>query len=266
METEAGKSILAKDPTCPGTLGIAISEAVEDAAKHDNTHYALGSVLNHVLLHQTIIGLETQEQLKMAQAEPDVLIGCVGGGSNFGGLVLPYIKEKLTTRKDMQLIGVEPTSCPSLTKGVYAYDFGDTAMLTPLCKMYTLGRGFMPPGIHAGGLRYHGMAPIISNLVKEGLVEGRAVHQLECFQAAVDFARTEGLIVAPETSHALRAAVDEALKCKKSGEQKTIVFNCSGHGNFDMAAYEAYFAGKLQNYEYPESKVNEALKDLPNIQ
>lgn len=264
-ETEAGKAILKKEPNSPGSLGIAISEAVEDAVKHDNTHYSLGSVLNHVLMHQTVIGLETKEQLKLAEAEPDILIGCVGGGSNFGGLVLPFVKDKLSRRKDLKMIGVEPASCPSITKGAYAYDFGDTAMMAPLCKMYTLGSGFIPPGIHAGGLRYHGMAPIISALANQGIVEARAVHQLGCFKAAVDFARTEGLIVAPETSHAVRVAIDEALSCKESGEAKTIVFNCSGHGNFDMAAYEAYFAGKLKDFAFPDSEIQKSLAGLPKI-
>lgn len=264
-DTEAGKAILKKDPTCQGSLGIAISEAVEDAVKHENTHYSLGSVLNHVLLHQTIIGLETKQQLKMAEAEPDIMVGCVGGGSNFAGLVLPFVGEKIKGKNDINFIAVEPASCPSLTKGPFAYDFGDTAMLTPLVKMYTLGHGFIPPGIHAGGLRYHGMAPIISALANQGIVEGRAEHQLGCFKAAVDFARTEGLIVAPETSHAVKVVIDEALKCKKSGEEKTIVFNCSGHGHFDMAAYEAYFAGKLKDFALPDTEIQKSLKELPKI-
>jgi tryptophan synthase beta chain len=264
-ETDAGKAILAKDPNSPGSLGIAISEAVEDAIKHENTHYSLGSVLNHVLLHQTVIGLETKEQLKLAEAEPDIMVGCVGGGSNFAGLVLPFVPDKLKHNKDLRFIAVEPTSCPSITKGPFAYDFGDTAKMTPLCKMYTLGHGFMPPGIHAGGLRYHGMAPIVSALAHDKIIEARAEHQLACFKSAVDFARTEGFIVAPETSHAIKVVIDEALHCKKTGEAKNIIFNCSGHGHFDMGAYEAYFAGKLKDHEYPQEKITQALKDLPKV-
>ena len=264
-DTESGKAILKKDPDCPGSLGIAISEAVEDAVKHENTKYSLGSVLNHVLLHQTIVGLEVKKQLKMAEVEPDIMIGCVGGGSNFGGFVLPFVGEKIKGKNKLQFIAVEPTSCPTLTKGPFVYDFGDTAMMTPLVKMYSLGHGFIPPAIHAGGLRYHGMAPIISNLVNSKIIEARAEHQLGCFKAAIDFAGTEGFIVAPETSHAVKVAIDEALKCKKTGEKKVIVFNNSGHGHFDMSAYEAYFAGKLKDYAYPEEKIKEALKDLPKI-
>jgi tryptophan synthase beta chain len=264
-DTEAGKSILKQNPDTPGSLGIAISEAVEDAVKHDNTHYSLGSVLNHVLLHQTIVGLETKEQLKMANAEPDIMVGCVGGGSNFAGFAMPFIGEKIKKKNNIQFIAVEPASCPSLTKGPFAYDFGDTAMLTPLVKMYTLGHGFIPPGIHAGGLRYHGMAPIVSALVNQGIVDARAEHQLGCFKAAVDFAQTEGFIIAPETSHAVKTVIDEALKCRKTREEKTIVFNCSGHGHFDMAAYEAYFAGKLKDYALPEAEIQKALKELPKV-
>lgn len=263
--TEAGKAILKKDPDTPGSLGIAISEAVEDAMKHDNTHYSLGSVLNHVLLHQTIIGLETKEQLKMAEVEPDIMIGCVGGGSNFAGLALPFIGDKIKGKNDIRFIAVEPTSCPTLTKGEFVYDYGDTAMMAPITKMYSLGHGFIPPGIHAGGLRYHGMAPIVSALAYEKIIEAESQHQLGCFKAAVDFARTEGFIVAPETSHAIKSTVDQALKCKETGEEKTIVFNCSGHGHFDMAAYGAYFQGKLKDYSYPSDKIREALKDLPKI-
>jgi tryptophan synthase beta chain len=264
-ETEAGKAILKEDPDCPGSLGIAISEAVEDAAKHDNTHYALGSVLNHVMLHQTIIGQEAKKQLAMAEVDsPDVVIGCVGGGSNFAGLALPFVRDKLKDGKDIKFVGVEPASCPTMTKGPYTYDFGDTAKLTPLVKMYTLGHGFIPPGIHAGGLRYHGMAPIISALVNQKIIESRSEHQLGCFKAAVDFARTEGFIVAPETSHAVKAAIDEALKAKEENKEKTIIFNCSGHGNLDLAAYDAYFGKKLKDYEYPDQKINDALKCLPD--
>jgi tryptophan synthase beta chain len=264
-DTEAGKAILKKDPNTPGSLGIAISEAVEDAMKHENTRYSLGSVLNHVLLHQTVIGKETKKQLEMAEVKPDIMIGCVGGGSNFAGLVLPFVGEKLKGNNDIRFIGVEPTSCPTLTKGAFVYDYGDTAKMAPIAKMYSLGHGFIPPGIHAGGLRYHGMAPIISALVNEKVIEAESKHQLGCFKAAVDFARTEGFIVAPETSHAVKSAVDEALKCKKTGEEKVIVFNCSGHGHFDMRAYEAYLGGKLKDYSYPEKKIKEALKDLPKV-
>ncbi len=264
-DTEAGRKILAEDPDCPGSLGIAISEAVEDAATHDNTHYSLGSVLNHVLLHQTVVGLEAKKQLEMAGVEsPDIVIGCVGGGSNYAGLALPFVRDRIKEKKDIKFIGVEPASCPTMTKGPFTYDFGDTAKMTPLLKMYTLGHGFIPPSIHAGGLRYHGMAPLISALTKEGIIEARAEHQLGCFKAAVDFARTEGFIVAPETSHAVKAAIDEAVKAKKEGKEKVIIFNCSGHGNLDLAAYDDYFGGKLRDYSYPEEKIKEALKDVPD--
>jgi tryptophan synthase beta chain len=263
--TESGKSILKQDPNCPGSLGIAISEAVEEAVKNDEARYSLGSVLNHVMLHQTVIGLETKDQMKMAEADPDIMIGCVGGGSNFAGMFLPFAGEKIKGKNDMRFIAVEPTSCPTLTKGQFLYDYGDTAKMAPIAKMYSLGHGFIPPAIHAGGLRYHGMAPILSALAHEKIVEARAEHQLGCFKAAVDFARTEGFIVAPETSHAVKVAIDEALKCKKTGEEKVIVFNNSGHGHFDLAAYESYFAGKLHDYEYPQKKIDEALKDVPKI-
>jgi len=265
-DTNAGREMLKKDPSCPGSLGLAISEAVEDTVTHPKTHYSLGSVLNHVLLHQTVIGLEAKEQLKMAGVEdPDIVIGCIGGGSNFAGLAFPFVKDKLKGKKDIKFIGVEPASCPSITKGPFAYDFGDTAKLTPLVKMYTLGHGFIPPGIHAGGLRYHGMAPLVSLLAHEKVIEARAEHQLACFKAAVDFARTEGLIIAPETSHAVKVVIDEALKAKKEKKEKTIIFNCSGHGHFDMTAYDAYFSGKLKDYEYPKENIDKALKDLPKV-
>ncbi len=244
--TNAGREILAKDPDSPGSLGIAIGEAVEEAATHKDTNYALGSVLNHVLLHQTIIGEELKLQLEKIDEKPDMLIGCVGGGSNFGGLVLPFVPNVKAGEK-IDLIAVEPTACPTLTKGEYRYDFGDTAKLTPLLMMYTLGYDFIPPAIHAGGLRYHGDSPIISQLTKEGIVKARAYHQLEAFEAAVLFARTEGFVPAPETSHAIKAVVDEALKCKETGEEKTIVFNFSGHGHFDLASYDMYFDNKLKN-------------------
>ncbi len=245
-DTNAGRAVLKKDPASFGSLGIAISEAVEDAATHSDTNYSLGSVLNHVLLHQTIIGQEAMKQMEIAGEYPDVVIGCVGGGSNFGGLALPFIREKIAGRK-IRAIAVEPASCPSLTKGEYRYDFGDTAGLTPLLPMYSLGHDFMPPSIHAGGLRYHGMAPIISRLYRDDLIEARAYEQNDVFAAAIQFARTEGIIPAPESSHAIRAAIDEALKARQEGQAKVILFNLSGHGHFDMTAYDAYLAGQLQN-------------------
>lgn len=265
-DTRTGRDILARDPNCPGSLGMAISEAVEDAATRDDTHYSLGSVLNHVLLHQTVIGLEAKEQMEMAGVYPDIIVGCIGGGSNFAGMFLPFIKDKIDgTKPDLRIINVEPESCPTVTKGLYAYDFGDEAKLTPLIKMYTLGHGFIPPPVHAGGLRYHGMAPIICHLHRLGLVEARAVHQIATFKAGVTFARAEGIISAPETDHCIKVAIDEALKCKESGESKTILIAHSGHGHVDMAAYDAYFSGKLEDYEYPEAKIKEALADLPKV-
>ena len=264
-KTHAGQAILEKDPECLGSLGIAISEAVEDAATHDDTKYSLGSVLNHVLLHQTIVGLETKKQLEMVGDSPDFIIGCVGGGSNYAGLFLPFVPDKLGG-KDIKFIAAEPYACPSMTKGKYAFDYGDTAKTAPIVCMYTLGHDFVPAGIHAGGLRYHGMSPIVSLLAEEGIVEARAYHQLAMFEASVLFARTEGFIPAPETGHAVLAAVEEARKCKETGEEKTILFNFSGHGHFDMAAYEAYFEGKLHDYEYPMDKIEEALKDLPQVE
>lgn len=266
QETKAGRDMLAKDPDCPGSLGLAISEAVEEAVSRDDTHYSLGSVLNHVLLHQTVIGLETKKQMEMAEAYPDIVVGCIGGGSNFAGLFLPFVKDKIEgTKPDLQIINVEPASCPTVTKGLYRYDFGDEAGLTPLVKMYTLGHGFIPPPVHAGGLRYHGMAPIICQLHKLGLVEARAVHQLSTFKAGVEFARAEGIISAPETNHAVKVVIDEALKCKESGESKTILLAHSGHGHVDMAAYDAYLSGKLSDYEWPEQKIKEALSYLPEV-
>jgi tryptophan synthase beta chain len=263
-ETNAGRGILAKDPQSQGSLGVAISEAVEDAATHEDTRYALGSVLNHVCLHQTVIGLEAKEQLKLAGDYPDVVIGCHGGGSNFAGISFPFVADKAAGKK-VRVLAVEPTSCPTLTKGVYAFDYGDTAKMAPIAKMYTLGHDFMPPGIHAGGLRYHGASPLVSQLVNAGVVEARAVPQLACFDAAVQFARTELVIPAPESSHAIRAAIDEALQAKQEGKARTILFNLSGHGHVDMAAYDAYFAGKLEDFEYPAEKVQESLKALPKI-
>jgi tryptophan synthase beta chain len=263
-KTNSGRAVLKATPNTPGSLGIAISEAVEDAATHDDTNYSLGSVLNHVLLHQTVIGLETKKQLELAKVQPDVLIGCIGGGSNFGGFILPFIPDKLGGKK-IDIIAVEPHACPSVTRGAYAYDFGDLAKLTPLLKMFTLGHDFVPPGIHAGGLRYHGMAPIVSALADQKLIRAEARHQLECFEAAVTFARTEGIIPAPETSHALRVAMDEALNCKKTGEKKNIVLCFSGHGHFDMGAYSAYFAGELKDYAYPEEEIKRAMANLPKV-
>jgi len=265
-DTRTGRDILARDPNCPGSLGMAISEAVEDAATRDDTHYSLGSVLNHVLLHQTVIGLEAKEQMEMAGVYPDIIVGCIGGGSNFAGMFLPFIKDKIDgTKPNLRIINVEPESCPTVTRGLYAYDFGDEAKLTPLIKMYTLGHGFIPPPVHAGGLRYHGMAPIICHLHRLGLVEARAVHQITTFEAGVQFARAEGIISAPETDHCIRVAIDEALKCRESGESKIILIAHSGHGHVDMAAYDAYFSGKLEDYEYPEAKIKEALADLPKV-
>lgn len=265
-DTNAGRAILAKDPNSPGSLGLAISEAVEDCVSRDDTHYSLGSVLNHVMLHQTINGLETKILMEQAGVYPDIIIGCVGGGSNFAGFFLPFLKDKIEGKKpDLRIINVEPASCPTLTKGPYAYDFGDVAGMTPLLKMYTLGHDFMPPPVHAGGLRYHGMAPIICHCLRLGLVEARAEHQLGTFEAGITFARTEGIISAPETNHAIKTTIDEALKCRESGEAKTILMNHSGHGHVDMAAYEAYLAGKLQDYEYPEEMVKEALSHLPKV-
>jgi tryptophan synthase beta chain len=262
--TGAGRQILERDPQSPGSLGIAISEAVEDAATHDDTKYSLGSVLNHVCLHQTVIGLEAQEQMKLAGEYPDVVIACHGGGSNFSGIALPFARDKING-KEVRLVAAEPTSCPSLTKGEYAFDFGDTVGMTPLVKMYTLGHDFMPPGIHAGGLRYHGAAPLVSKLVAEGMVEAVAYAQLECFAAAATFARSEGIIPAPESSHAIQAAIAEAHRADAEGKTRTILFNLSGHGHFDLAAYDAYFAGKLEDFAYPREAVERSIAGLPKI-
>ena len=262
--TSAGRAILAAHPDSNGSLGIAISEAVEDAATREDTRYALGSVLNHVCLHQTVIGLEAKEQLKIAGDYPDVVIGCHGGGSNFAGIAFPFVSDK-ANGKNVRIQAVEPASCPTLTKGVYAFDYGDTAKMAPIARMYTLGHDFMPPGIHAGGLRYHGAAPLVSQLVHEGVVETRAVPQIACFEAAVLFARTESIIPAPESSHAIRGAIDEALLAKEEGKEKVILFNLSGHGHVDMAAYDAYFNKELQDYEYPEAAIAESLSHLPKV-
>ncbi|MBI4220927.1 MAG: TrpB-like pyridoxal phosphate-dependent enzyme, partial [Chloroflexi bacterium] len=240
------------------------SEAVEDAASREDTKYSLGSVLNHVLMHQTVIGQESIKQMEMADAYPDMVIGCVGGGSSFGGIAFPFVPHKLGGKK-IRFIAVEPEACPSLTRGIFAYDFGDTAGMTPLIKMYTLGHTFVPNPIHAGGLRYHGMAPLISLLVKEGLIEARAYHQTKVFEAAVQFARTEGIISAPEPAHAIRAAIDEALECKRTGDRKNILFLLCGHGHFDMSAYDNYFSGKMVDYAYPEDEVKKAMAGVPAV-
>ena len=249
-QTNAGRAILAATPDSPGSLGIAISEAVEDAATHSDTNYALGSVLNHVMLHQTVIGQEARLQMQMAGEDPDVVIGCFGGGSNFGGLALPYLGDRLAG-KGPRLLAVEPAACPSLTKGEFAYDYGDTAKLTPLLKMFTLGHDFVPPGIHAGGLRYHGASPLLSHLLRLGHIEARAFPQLPCFQAALQFARTEGILPAPESSHAICGALNEAIMAREEGKPKVILFCLSGHGHFDLASYENYLSGKLEDFEYP---------------
>lgn len=263
--TQSGRAILAEHPDSTGSLGIAISEAVEMAAQRDDTKYALGSVLNHVLLHQTVIGLEAQEQMAMAGDYPDMVIACTGGGSNFAGIAYPFLGERIRDGKDTQFIAVEPSACPTLTKGKFAYDFGDTAHLTPLVKMYTLGSSFVPPGFHAGGLRYHGMAPQLSHLAALGLIDSRSYNQLECFAAGLQFARAEGIIPAPEANHAVKAAIHEAEKCRESGESKTILFNLSGHGHFDMQAYTDYLGGKLKDLDYDESEVAMALAGLPSV-
>jgi tryptophan synthase beta chain len=262
--TQAGRAILEADPGNQGSLGIAISEAVEDAATREDTRYALGSVLNHVCLHQTIIGIEAKEQLALVGDYPDVVIGCHGGGSNFAGIGFPFAADK-AAGKEVRILAMEPTSCPTLTKGVYAFDYGDTAKMAPISKMYTLGHDFMPPGIHAGGLRYHGASPLVSQLVHAGIVEARAVPQKACFEAAVLFARSESIIPAPESSHAIRGAIEEALRAKEEGKERTILFNLSGHGHVDMTAYDAYFSGQLEDFEYPEAAIRESLTHLPKV-
>ena len=266
--TQSGRAILAQRPDHPGSLGIAISEAVELAAQRDDTKYALGSVLNHVLLHQTIIGEEAILQLEMAGDDPDVVVGCTGGGSNFAGIAFPFIGMQLRggpNAKKRRIVAVEPAACPSLTRGKYAYDFGDTAHLTPLTKMHTLGSTFTPPGFHAGGLRYHGMAPMVSHVKELGLIEAVAYRQTECFAAGVTFARAEGIVPAPEANHAVKGAIEEALRCKREGKAETILFNLCGHGHFDMAAYNDYFAGKLSDQQYDESELAMALSGLPSV-
>ena len=264
-ETNFGKQILAEDPNCPGSLGIAISEACEDAFSRDDTSYSLGSVLNHVILHQTIIGLETKKQLEMADAEADIIIGCVGGGSNFGGLAAPFVKDKMKGKK-IQIIAVEPTACPSMTKGPLAWDLGDVAGMAPIVMMYTLGHSFIPSPIHAGGLRYHGMSPLVSHLHKLGLMDARAVNQKSTFESAILFARTEGIIPAPEPSHAIKVVIDEAIKCKESGQKKVIVLGLSGHGHFDLSSYDQFLSGKMEADAYDEAKVKQALSQLPKVE
>jgi tryptophan synthase beta chain len=263
-DTNAGRAILARDPESTGSLGIAISEAVEDAASREDTKYSLGSVLNHVLLHQTVIGQEALKQIEMADAWPDVVIGCVGGGSNFGGLALPFVREKIAG-KNVRIVAAEPAACPSLTKGVYAYDFGDTAGMTPLVKMHTLGHTFIPAGIHAGGLRYHGAAPLISHLLELGAIEATAVKQRAAFESAVLFARSEGILPAPEPTHAIKVAIDEARAAKEAGQPKTILFGLCGHGHFDLSAYDSYLSGSLQDYEHPAAAIEAALAELPMV-
>jgi tryptophan synthase beta chain len=264
-QTQAGRAILEKTPDTTGSLGIAISEAVEVAATNDDTKYALGSVLNHVLMHQTVVGLEALEQMRMAGNYPDILVGCTGGGSNFSGLAFPFLGEQLRGGPKVRVIAVEPAACPSLTRGSYAYDFGDTGHLTPLVKMHTLGSTFVPPGFHAGGLRYHGMAPLLSHINELGLIEARAYHQTECFEAGVKFARTEGIVPAPEANHAVKGAIDEALRCREAGTGRTILLNLCGHGHFDMQAYTDYFAGTLVDQPYDESELAMALAGLPSV-
>jgi tryptophan synthase beta chain len=260
-ETNAGRNVLAKDPNSPGSLGIAISEAVEHAVTHENTRYSLGSVLNHVLMHQTIIGLEAEKQFAKIGVYPDVVMGCAGGGSNFGGISLPFVRDKIAGKK-VSIVAAEPASCPTITRGPFAYDFGDLAQMTPLLPMHTLGHDYVPEPIHAGGLRYHGMAPIVSHLVKEGFVEARAYNQIETFEAGIKWARSEGFIPAPETCHAIAAVMDEARRAKEEGKEKVILFNWSGHGLVDMAAYDAYLSGKLEAHELPEEEIKRALKAI----
>ncbi|HHY81635.1 MAG TPA: TrpB-like pyridoxal phosphate-dependent enzyme, partial [Clostridiales bacterium] len=263
--TNAGRQILEKDPDSTGSLGIAISEAVEDAATHADTNYSLGSVLNHVCMHQTIIGLEAKKQMEMIDEYPDVVFACCGGGSNFAGIAFPFLADKFKGSK-VRAVAVEPSACPTLTKGVFAFDYGDTAKMAPIAKMYTLGHDFVPAGIHAGGLRYHGAAPTVSQLYNDGFIEAVAYGQKSVFDAAVMFARTEGIVPAPESAHAIRASIDEALRAKEAGEEKVILFNLSGHGYFDMTAYDLYFSGKLEDVEYSQEAVNASIKNLPKIE
>jgi len=264
--TNAGRKILEKDPDSTGSLGIAISEAVEDCATSENTKYSLGSVLNHVLMHQTVVGLEAKEQLAKVDEYPDLVTSSCGGGSNFGGIALPFVHDKLKgDKKDLEVVAVEPYACPTLTKGIYAYDYGDSVGLGPVAKMYTLGHDFVPPGIHAGGLRYHGDAPLLCLLYDEGVIGANAYHQNEVFDAAALFSKTEGIVPAPEAAHPIKLVIDEARRCKKTGEEKTLLFNLSGHGHFDMGAYDAYYGKKLVDYEYPAELVKQALANLPKV-
>ena len=265
LTTNYGRSVLAETPDSPGSLGMAISEAVEDAATRDDTKYALGSVLNHVLLHQTVIGLEAQEQMALAGEEPDVIIGCAGGGSNFAGLTFPYIGRMLRGEASYRVIAVEPEAAPSMTRGVYAYDFGDTGHMAPIVKMHTLGSDFIPEPIHAGGLRYHGMSPLVSLLKEDGVIEATSVHQRACFEAGVTFARAEGILPAPEPTHAIKVAIDQANEAKEAGEARVILFNLCGHGHFDLSAYDRHLSGALEDFEYPAERVAEALTALPRI-
>jgi len=263
--TNSGRAILEGDPDSLGSLGIAISEASEDAATHDDCNYSLGSVLNHVLMHQTVVGTECKQQMEMAGVYPDIVIGCIGGGSNYAGLAFPFMKDRLEGKKDVEFLAAEPSSCPTVTKGAYTYDFGDALASTPLFMMHTLGHDFIPPGIHAGGLRYHAMAPLISALVDAGHMDAVAYGQTEIFDAAITFARSEAIVPAPESSHAIKAAIDKALECKQSGEEKVILFNLSGHGHFDMSAYDDYLSGKLTDYAYPEEKIKESMAKIPKM-
>jgi len=265
METNFGRSVLAGSPDSNGSLGMAISEAVEVAASRDDTKYALGSVLNHVLLHQTVIGLEAMAQLELAGDYPDVIVGCTGGGSNFAGIVFPFLGSQLRGGRRVRIVAVEPAACPSLTRGRYAYDFGDTGHMTPLAKMHTLGSTFMPPGFHAGGLRYHGMAPLVSHIKELGLIDARAYHQTQCFEAGVFFARHEGILPAPEANHAVKGAIDEAVRCRDEGVSRAILFNLCGHGHFDMQAYMDYFGGRLTDQDYDERELAMALAGLPSV-
>ncbi len=263
--TETGRKVLQENPASPGSLGIAISEAVEDAAGRSDTNYALGSVLNHVLLHQSIIGEECLKQFAMIDDYPDVVIGCCGGGSNFGGIAFPFLREKIQQDKATRLIAVEPSACPTLTRGTFTYDFGDVARFTPLMEMYTLGHDFVPPGIHAGGLRYHGESPLVSRVYHDGLIEARSYGQTSVFEAAITFSRTEGILPAPESAHAIRAAIDMALECKETGEAKSILFCLSGHGHFDLSAYESYLSGKMEDCNYPQDLIEQSIARLPKI-
>lgn len=265
-KTESGRMILAGDPNSPGSLGIAISEAVEEAASREDTNYALGSVLNHVCMHQSVIGLESKEQLAMVDEYPDIVIGCCGGGSNFAGIAFPFLMDKLQGKSRVTAIAVEPTACPTLTKGVFAYDYGDTAKIGPVAMMYTLGHDFVPPGIHAGGLRYHGDSPLVSQLFHDNIIEAMAVNQTDVFKAAIKFTQTEGILPAPESAHAIQAAIVEALKCKESGESKTILFNLTGHGYFDLGAYDQYLAGNLMDIDYPADMLSQSMKNLPKVE